>query len=403
MKTKLLPVLLTFILLTGCGTSLNAKQPVLPTVVLEVGSANTPAAAIQTGSTVHASGIITPVQEVKLAARLAGDLLTVSVKLGDSVSAGQVLATFSGRENLALTAALEAANLEVLMAEDALRTLNSNADQARSDAFLRLANAQKALDEVQKKRAGQNYRNGSDSSVEAARADLILANDQLDKAQEAYNAVSNKADDDVIKAGALSALSAARKAHDRAVANLNYLLAMPNQIDVNQVDAELQAAQVEVDDAQRAYDKLKDGLDPDQVALAEARIKNSKAQLAVRQSALEDLQVKAPFAGIVSQVLVHSGEWVSPGQAILVLVDVQHLQVETTDLSERDVPSVTIGQSASVLIKALNKNLSGTVSAIAPMADLLGGDVVYRTIIELETVPPELRAGMSVDVQFENP
>ena len=403
MKTKLLLVFLAAFLLTGCGASLSAKQPVLPTVVLDAGSENTPSASTQKGNNVHASGIITPVQQAKVAAPLAGDLLTVSVNVGDSVTTGQVLATFSWREKLVLAAALEAANLEVLMAEDALQTLNDNADQARADALLRLANAQKALDEVQKKRAGQNYRNGSDSSVEAARADLILANDQLDKAQEAYNAVSNKADDDIIKAGALSALSSARKARDRAVANLNYLLAMPNQIDVNQVDAELQAARVEVDDAQRAYDKLKDGLNPQQVALAEARIKNAKAQQAVRQSALDDLQIKAPFAGIVSQVLVHSGEWVSPGQTILMLVDVQHLQVETTDLSERDVPSVTIGQAASISVKALNKNLSGTVSAIAPMADLLGGDVVYHTIIELQEIPAGLMAGMSVDVLFENP
>jgi hypothetical protein len=40
------------------------------------------------------------------------------------------------------------------------------------------------------------------------------------------------------------------------------------------------------------------------------------------------------------------------------------------------------------------------VSEISALADRLGGDVIYKTTIELDTRPDGLRAGMSVEVTF---
>jgi hypothetical protein len=74
--------------------------------------------------------------------------------------------------------------------------------------------------------------------------------------------------------------------------------------------------------------------------------------------------------------------------------------VETTDLSERDVSSVQIGQPAIIHIDALNQDVTGRVDAISPVADTLGGDVVYKTTLELDERPNGILAGMSVEVQF---
>jgi hypothetical protein len=74
--------------------------------------------------------------------------------------------------------------------------------------------------------------------------------------------------------------------------------------------------------------------------------------------------------------------------------------VQTTDLSERDVPQVKVGQPVTLLVKALNQDLTGRVSEIAPLSDTLGGDVVYQTTIDLDTQPAGLRPGMSVTVTF---
>jgi len=85
---------------------------------------------------------------------------------------------------------------------------------------------------------------------------------------------------------------------------------------------------------------------------------------------------------------------------LIVISDVTHLHVETTDLSERDVPNVEIGQKVMISIKALNTDVPGHVTSISPVADTLGGDVVYKTTIEIDSPPAGLRAGMSVDVQY---
>jgi hypothetical protein len=95
------------------------------------------------------------------------------------------------------------------------------------------------------------------------------------------------------------------------------------------------------------------------------------------------------------------GAWVTPGQPLLELADLTHLQVRTTDLSERDVPLVQIGQPALVYVKALNLEINGRVAEIAPLAEALGGDVVFTTTIDLEdAVPDGLRAGMSAEIRF---
>ena len=54
----------------------------------------------------------------------------------------------------------------------------------------------------------------------------------------------------------------------------------------------------------------------------------------------------------------------------------------------------------TVSFKALDQDVSGVVSAISPLADTLGGDVVYKVTIELDSLPEGLRAGMSAEVQF---
>jgi len=184
---------------------------------------------------------------------------------------------------------------------------------------------------------------------------------------------------------------------------LNYLLSLPDPIEVAKADAELEVARTELEAAQREFDRLQNGPDPEARALAEARVKNARAQLAASQAALDDLILKAPIEGTVSRVNLHNGEWVLPGQTILTISDLDHLRVETTDLSERSVPGVAVDQVVIVSVEALNQEITGRVIEIAPLADTIGGDVVYRTTIELDTYPDGLRAGMSVDVYFENP
>ncbi len=265
MKKKVLLLLLVAVVLTGCGTSLTPKQQPLPTVALDGVVSSTTAQPQNNSSGVTASGVIVPALLANLSTAAGGYIQTVHIAEGDTVTKGDILVTFAGAERL--NAAVEASNLALLVAQQDLDRLNANAELVRTIAQQRLANAQKTLDEVQKRRLSKDYRIGSDSAIESAQADLILANDRLDKAQEAYNYVSDRDDSDVIRAGALSALSAARQARDRALATLNYLKGIPNDLDVNVADANLQAALAEVSVAQKDLEKLKDGPDADSLCV----------------------------------------------------------------------------------------------------------------------------------------
>jgi len=169
---------------------------------------------------------------------------------------------------------------------------------------------------------------------------------------------------------------------------------------MSQAQTELEIAQTRLTLAEDKYAQLAEGPDPAELELAEARLQNAQDRAQAVRANLANLELKAPFTGVVSQINIQAGEWVIPGQSILALADLDHLRVETTDLSERDIPNVEIGQSVTVQVTALDQEVSGQVTEISPLADTLGGDVVYKTMIDLDTIPSDLRAGMSVEVQF---
>jgi multidrug resistance efflux pump len=227
-----------------------------------------------------------------------------------------------------------------------------------------------------------------DIDIQSAWASVVLARDKLDEAREDYQPYENKPEDNVVRAAFLNKLAEVQGVYDDAVRRYNNLAGISgSEFDRSQAEAKLEIAQARLELAQQEYDKLQGGPDSDAVALAEARVQNAQAQIEASQSALADLELKAPFTGTLARVDVQSGEWVIAGQPILVLADLDNLRVATTDLSERDIPGIEIGQPARVFIEALNQEVTGRVMEISPLADTLGGDVVYKVTVDLDTSP----------------
>ena len=96
------------------------------------------------------------------------------------------------------------------------------------------------------------------------------------------------------------------------------------------------------------------------------------------------------------------GEVVQQGQAVTALATLNNLQIETTDLGERDILKVKVGDPASVNIEALNGTFPGRVIAISPKADTRGGDVVFKVTIALDKQPKGLLWGMTAEVTIGN-
>ncbi len=167
------------------------------------------------------------------------------------------------------------------------------------------------------------------------------------------------------------------------------------QARVAEAEANIAAAE-----AQKAY-LVRAGASQDQLDLAQADIDRAKALADQARAALAQATLYTPIAGTVISVDIACGEIANPGQVVIVVADLSHMRIETTDLSERDIAAVQIGQTASVFIDALEESFQGKVTDIARQSETVGGDVTYQVTIELDTQPAGLRWGMSAEVEIQ--
>ncbi len=151
---------------------------------------------------------------------------------------------------------------------------------------------------------------------------------------------------------------------------------------------------------QLAYLK-RTGTSQERLDAAQANIDRAQAAVDIAKAQLAQATLVAPFDGTIASVEISPAEFASPGQIIIVMGDLTHFQIETTDMSEKDIPAIKIGQSAKVYIEALDQEFPGKVVDIARVSETVGGDVVYKVTIELDEQPEGLRWGMSADVKIE--
>src|ERR1044071_5383483 len=162
---------------------------------------------------------------------------------------------------------------------------------------------------------------------------------------------------------------------------------------VREAEANLAVAQVQVNYLKR--------VGTDEVHLESAQAEADRAQ-ALLDSANTTLTTQstllAPFDGIIVAVDISPAETVVPGGVVITMGDFSRFQVETKDLSERDVPRVQTGQAASVFVESLGEEFSGKVVDISQISSTVGGDVVFKVTIDLDEQPEGLLWGMSADV-----
>jgi RND family efflux transporter MFP subunit len=179
-------------------------------------------------------------------------------------------------------------------------------------------------------------------------------------------------------------------------------------LSVSAAKAAIRSAQAELDLLNYPYTKIFSGghivyvkafLERRQQAAAQ--LDSAQAALDAAQATLNEGTLTAPYDATVVKINVVPNQLVQPSQVAVVIGDLNHLQIETTDLSEREIASVKIGQTAAVHIKALNQDFSGKVIAVAPKATKYNGDWVFKVTIAFDQQPPNLIWGMSADVQIQ--
>lgn len=162
----------------------------------------------------------------------------------------------------------------------------------------------------------------------------------------------------------------------------------------------LLAASTELSDAESAGVLARTRQAKIGVANATNQVASAKRDVTAIETKLRRASLIAPVAGIVTEVNVSAGADAPTGVAIVVSASTFTI---TTDVVERDVAHIQVGQKASVTITALDQQVSGTVSAISPVASSSSGGstgtvVSFPVTIGLTDAPANARSGMSADV-----
>lgn len=242
------------------------------------------------------------------------------------------------------------------------------------------------------------------ASIVSAQADLINAQEKLDdlltsgtslaqaaidlkEAQEAYEKADNylkylNFDEYVPQTLYTAKLVQTRNGWKYKYETKNFKGPAPKEWIVD-AENDLALKKAELDDAQRAYDRLLAGEDSADVIAAQANV-------AAAQATVNSLSIIAPFDGEVLSVDNRVGDVVNTGELSVNLADLDHLYVET-QVDESDVANVKLGNQAEVTLDAVpGIVLNGEVTAINPVGEVVSGLVKYGVRIDLDKVDEEI-------------
>lgn len=341
-------------------------------------------------STVGATGTVRSRQHAALGFGTSGTVENVLVEVGDQVTKGEMLADL---KDTSLNAQVVLAQADLVSAQRSLEELLRSSQQA-AQAQLALAQARDELDAAEYRRRVQQagFRASSDT-IAAAEANLVLAENEVDRAEEAYNQLSGRPEDDPARALALSNLVAARKHRDAVLRELNWYTGHPSPLDQALLDANVALAEAKVADAEREWERLRDGPDPDDIAAAEARI-------AAAQATLETALITAPFDGTVVEVKVMPGDQTGPGSVAIQLSDLSALYVEV-QVSEVDINGIQKGNPVTLELDAVQDRIyHGEVVEIGLTGEILQGIVNFPVTVEVLDPDSGIKPGMTAAVNI---
>lgn len=134
---------------------------------------------------------------------------------------------------------------------------------------------------------------------------------------------------------------------------------------------------------------------------AVAKADQAKASWDSALASLAQATLTSPITGTIMDIQAIPGELVQTNQIVITLASLDHLQITTTDLSERDIARVQVGQAVNITVEALNATFTGKVVRISPISENVGGDVVFPVTIELDQQVDGLLWGMSAEVEIQ--
>jgi multidrug resistance efflux pump len=316
------------------------------------------------------------------------------VEIGDSVREGDVLARLSNASQA--EAQLAAANLELLDAQQALDALVRTGNANLAEMWTVYMDAQVLRAEAEREWEDLNTDNIEDR-IEDAESDVLDLEEELQDAQEEFDKYKDLSEDNTRRSTAEDDLERAQEEYNEAVRTLEEI-----SRERDTVRAALDAALAAEAEARHQWELSAEGANKDQLALAEARLENARAQVAAAEGTLSNYILTAPFDGVVMDLAVSVGDQVGPESRAVSIADTSSWVIETTDITELEVVNVEVGQAVRYTADALpDAEMGGVVSEISQSSFIQSGDVLYTVYIEVRDVDPRVKWGMTVELIFE--
>lgn len=339
-------------------------------------------------ATVGGTGNVEANKSAVLTWKTSGNVETVYIQNGDNVKSGDKLAELS-QSSLPQSVILAQADLV-----DAKRNLETvlESDTQRSQTYLDLINAEDNLKEAQDDIDHWNYKNADQDVIDQARADFIATEEGLKLAKAKLEALADDASEEDIE-NVQTEVSEAQTTRDKALRNLSYILGKTYTSEVAEDFANYDLAKAQLDDAQRAWDRVKDGKNEDDILAAQAKV-------TAAESAANMANLSAPFNGTVTSVMTKEGDEVSTGTSAFRIDDLSKLYIEV-DIAEIDINRIAIGQEAEFTFDSLlDKTYHGEVVDVAKAGIEEQGETHFTVKLLITDGDENILPGMTASVNI---
>ncbi|NGP54719.1 efflux RND transporter periplasmic adaptor subunit [Thioalkalivibrio sp. XN8] len=200
------------------------------------------------------------------------------------------------------------------------------------------------------------------------------------------------------------------RAGDHVVAGQEIL-----QIDSRELEASRMAAILQRDSAREAHEQALRNRDRfrrlyDQGLVAKVRLEEAElqaeratsalgraeAELAAIEVSMDYARLRAPFDGVVSEILTETGSFVMPGMPLVVFEDRGRLEVEAA-IDQAKAAGLSVGARLPVVAEGISEPAEGRLQAVLPALAGNGAGLRLRALVD--TPPSGLVPGMVVELR----
>lgn len=143
------------------------------------------------------------------------------------------------------------------------------------------------------------------------------------------------------------------------------------------------------------YLKIKNAYELIKINGSDSEIEETKLDLTIAAKSLEDTTLKAPFSGLITEISVKSGDYVTQGKEVAYLIDDSSYEINAT---VNEIDSLEIKKEQEVIIRLdafPDREFEGIVKEIGYYTENVNGVVTLPVVIQVNKVEPEFRPGFS--------